>query len=129
MGRGFFADKYGWDRFSYFLLIAGGFFIFTGRSGFIFGIPLVAYAIYRATSRNFQARRKESMIFERYVYSFNSSMNRFVQRIKRVFKKEGTKTHVIISCPKCGQKLRLPRGKGKVIITCQKCSNEFKYKS
>ena len=31
----------------------------------------------------------------------------------------------IVSCPNCGQKLRLPRRKGKIIVTCKRCHNEF----
>ena len=129
MNRGFFADKYGWDKFSYFLLIAGLILLITSRTGFIFAIPLAGYAVWRAVSRNFQARRKEAMVFNRYMYRINYYMDSFTRKIRGLFKRNNDKTHVIVSCPRCGQKLRLPRGKGKVIITCSKCSNVFKHKS
>ena len=32
-------------------------------------------------------------------------------------------------CPKCGQQLRVPRGRGKISITCPKCGNQFIKKS
>ncbi len=39
------------------------------------------------------------------------------------------KNYKIVKCPKCGQKLRLPRGKGKITVTCKRCFYEFKMKS
>ena len=35
------------------------------------------------------------------------------------------KEYRIFKCPKCGQKLRVPRGKGKIAIRCRKCGEEF----
>ena len=35
----------------------------------------------------------------------------------------------VFKCPKCSQKLRVPRGKGKIMITCRRCGNEFKKRS
>lgn len=35
------------------------------------------------------------------------------------------KTHRRFRCPSCGQKVRVPRGKGKICITCPRCREEF----
>ncbi len=32
-------------------------------------------------------------------------------------------------CPQCSQRLRVPRGKGKIRVTCTKCRNQFIAKS
>lgn len=37
---------------------------------------------------------------------------------------EGRKYH-IFKCPSCKQKIRIPRGHGKVSIHCPKCGNDF----
>ena len=35
------------------------------------------------------------------------------------------KTHRYYKCKNCGQKLRVPKGRGKIKITCPKCHNQF----
>ncbi len=35
------------------------------------------------------------------------------------------KNHKIFQCGKCGQMIRVPKGKGKIAITCPNCKQEF----
>ena len=39
------------------------------------------------------------------------------------------RTYRYLICPQCGQRLRVPRGKGKIRVTCTKCRNQFIAKS
>ena len=39
------------------------------------------------------------------------------------------RTYRFLICPQCSQRLRVPRGKGKIRVTCTKCRNQFVAKS
>ena len=39
------------------------------------------------------------------------------------------RTYRYLLCPQCSQRLRVPRGKGKIRVTCTKCRNQFIAKS
>jgi glutaredoxin 3 len=34
--------------------------------------------------------------------------------------------YIIINCPECSSRLRLPKNKGRIVVSCPKCKNEFK---
>lgn len=39
------------------------------------------------------------------------------------------RTYRYLICPQCSQRLRVPRGKGRIRVTCTKCRNQFMAKS
>ena len=55
----------------------------------------------------------------RMVAKWSKWKERFAQR----------KTHRFYKCPNCKQKVRVPKGRGKIAITCPKCRTEFIKKS
>ena len=83
------------------------------------GIAAIVYAYFRIFSRNIQQRYAENQkylqVTSKFRLRFNKEKNLMQQR----------KTHHIYSCPGCGQKIRIPRGKGKIEIECPKCHTKF----
>ena len=45
------------------------------------------------------------------------------------FKYTQYRNYKITKCPNCNQKLRLPRGKGKIVVTCKKCLTKFDFRT
>jgi ribosomal protein L37AE/L43A len=142
MNKNFFKGVYGLDRFSKLLIFIGALFLIPRKGsiyGSIFGIIIIGYAVWRALSHNKEGRKRESMAFESYVRDLNYKLRKskfkgifgnWIQGIRTYFNKmEDKKHHVIVSCPKCSQKLRLPKKKGHIIVTCTKCGAEFKIKT
>ena len=83
------------------------------------GIAAIVYAYFRIFSRNIQQRYAENQKYlqmtSKLRLRFNKEKNLMQQR----------KTHHIYSCPGCGQKIRIPKGKGKIEIECPKCHTKF----
>lgn len=132
----YFREFYGWDRFSKIALIVG-IFLFVTRYAWILGSALIIYSIWRSKSTNIQGRNKEKFVFETMERNFHSKINSFkqglktnkIKKYKPIEKLKQKRMYIITICPKCAQKLRLPRGKGKIIVTCSKCCSEFRLKT
>lgn len=86
-------------------------------------VLLLVYGYSRVFSKNLNARYNEN---QRYLGLLNKIKYQF-DKVKYRMNQE--KTHHIYKCPSCGQKIRVPRGKGKISIRCPKCATEFVKKS
>ncbi len=87
----------------------------------IFLLLVITY--FRMFSRNYEKRRKENNVYLKY---FNKVRYFFS---KQKYMAGERKDFHIYTCPNCKQKIRIPRGKGKISITCPKCKTEFIKKS
>lgn len=80
---------------------------------------LVIYTYYRIFSRNIYKRYGENQKFLTKTYKLRT----WFDRQKRLLQQR--KTHHIYKCPTCKQKIRIPRGKGRIEVRCPKCSTTF----
>lgn len=86
-------------------------------------ILLLIHGTWRVFSRRVAKRQTENT---RYLYR--------KQRISRWFtakkqERRDRKTYKYFKCPKCGQRLRAPKKKGRIRVTCSKCGNIFLQKT
>ena len=89
------------------------------RIFYVLALALLVYVYYRMFSRNMSKRSAENQWYLKKEMKVRS----WWQRRKKLF--AGHRDYKIFKCPKCGQKLRVPRHKGKIAIHCRKCGEEF----
>ena len=128
----FMYGRYGTDRLNLFLLIVlivcAGLNLFV-RNGYFSIVMsswetlLIVLIYYRMFSRNIQKRYAEN---QKYL-SLENKVKRFFGRTKYI--QEQRKDFHIYTCPQCRQKIRIPKGKGKISVRCPKCGAEFVKKS
>ncbi len=80
---------------------------------------IIIYVYYRMFSCNIARRQSENMKFLQFKNKITGKFHSQKKQMKQ------RKTHHIYKCPVCGQKIRIPKGKGRICITCPKCKNEF----
>lgn len=122
--------RYGGDNLSkallilsFVLIIIAGFLPTSLSSLVLIGYIPTIVCIFRIFSKNIYKRQQEN---RKYLKFENSMIKGIKQKLNRV---KDSKTHKYFTCPDCKQKLRVPRGRGKISVTCPKCKKTFKGKS
>ena len=120
----FMVGRYGTDQLSRFLLILAIIFmvvsiLFHGSICNIIAILLIIFCYYRILSKNHRQRYSENMAYLKYSQKATGFFRTKKQYLMQL------KNYHIYKCPSCRQKIRIPRGKGKISITCPKCRTEF----
>ena len=115
--RRFMEGRYGTDKLNMVILIASmvivviySLFIKSALVQLILcgvSYALMIWAIFRCFSRNTYKRYEE-----------NRKFLRFTEQLR-------DRDHRYFNCPRCRQRVRVPRGKGKISITCPKCREKF----
>ena len=123
----FMMGRYGNDQFNRFLMILAMICfilsLFRVPGVYLIGLLCLIYAYFRMLSRNTYKRSLENNKYLQYEYK----VKRWFAGVKRIMQQR--KTHHIYKCPSCRQKIRIPRGKGKIEIRCPKCGQTFMKKS
>lgn len=120
----FMQGRYGADQFSKFLIYLSLILLVITlfcRNNFIYYIAVIVlfYSYFRMLSRNISKRYAENQKYLSVRYKVVGKFNWIKLRIK------DSKTHKIFKCPSCSQKIRVPKGKGRISIKCPKCRIEF----
>lgn len=127
IGR-FMAGRYGNDKLNQFMMA-----VFLGcavlnlfvRNAYVSKVLnsweclLILLVYIRMFSRNISKRYAEN---QKYL-ALENRLRRFFGQ-KRYLMQQRKEYH-IYKCPGCKQKIRIPRGKGKISIRCPKCGEEF----
>lgn len=126
--RQFMTGRYGADEFSrYLLYFMIGLMVLNMlvRSSLLnlLLFAAIAYLYFRMFSKNHPKRYQENV-------KFLQSKDRFLSFFRKgKIIAEQKKIYRIYTCPGCKQKIRVPKGKGKIEVTCPKCSTSFVKKS
>lgn len=120
----FMRGRYGIDRFSNFLMGLACITLLINvfvRNYFLnlLGLVVFIYAYARIFSRKYEKRNAENTWYLNRTYKIRTWFLKKRDRMKI------RKTHHIYSCPSCRQKVKIPKGRGKIVIICPKCGNEF----
>lgn len=124
----FMAGRYGTDQLNRTLIIVS--FINMLLSMFVLrpvfytiGLIFLLINMARTFSKNHQARYKENQ----WYLGIENKIRQMIRNLK--YQKDNLKHYHIYKCPSCKQKIRIPRGKGKIMVRCPKCETEFMKKS
>ena len=122
--QNFMSGRYGVDDFSKALLYATlalclvSLFTRNRMLNLLLTAGLV-FIYYRMFSKNYSRRYQENLWYLRQ----KDKVMHFFRRPNSLAQQR--KTHRIYTCPQCRQKIRIPKGHGKVQITCPQCKTAF----
>ena len=116
----FMAGRYGVDELSKFYFILTFVFLILSmitRVGifYLLGIALLIYTYWRTFSKNISKRYEENQKYRTARYKVVAKWGLFKKHFAQ------RKEYRFFHCPTCKQKVRVPKGKGKICITCPKC--------
>ena len=86
-------------------------------------LALIAYSMFRIQSKNLGSRARENEAFLKAL----GPARPWVQNPRAAWAELRTYKHV--KCRSCRQRVRVPRGKGRLRVTCPRCKTKFEVKS
>lgn len=121
--RRFMTGRYGGDELCIALIVLDLILWLIGAITDLWIFSLLSFvcciiAIWRMMSKKIYQRQKENRVFMQYWSPIQRGFAQWLFRRK-------DRTHRYIRCKKCKERLRLPRGKGRIEVTCPKCRERF----
>lgn len=120
----FMYGRYGVDTLNKFLV--GMAFVaflvstfFDSSFFYTLAVVLLIYSYFRMLSKNIYKRAAENQQFLQRTTKIRNQFHNFKATLVQL------QSYHIYKCPTCRQKIRIPRGKGKIEITCPKCRSKF----
>jgi DNA-directed RNA polymerase subunit RPC12/RpoP len=125
----FMYGRYGHDTLNYFIIICAmglsiisAIFFRGNHVVSLFVYALLILSMFRMMSRKRWKRKKENEKFFKLIRPIRS-------QYKLVKNNITDKDNRYYQCPQCGQKVRVPRGRGKIEISCPNCRTKFTRRS
>ena len=104
------------------------------QAWFLLAVIGIVYNYFRMFSKNISKRAAENQKYMNFRYRAvcffkkgrtGGSASFAQKQAQRKAHHEQKKMYRFFACPNCAQKVRVPKGKGKICITCPKCHTEF----
>ena len=124
----FMSGRYGSDQLNLTLIIGALIVTTIGSLSGVYFLTLAAdalliLAIFRMFSKNRYARAHENQVYLEKTMKARRVVTEWVNRVKN------SRKYHYYTCPKCKQRLRVPRGVGNITITCKQCGTKFDKKA
>ena len=120
----FMQGRYGADQMGQMLSAVSMVFLIISlfsrnQAWFLLAVIGIVYNYFRMFSKNTYKRAAEN---QKYLQMTRGIRSFFYRQRNMITQR---KTHHIYKCPSCKQKIRVPKGKGKIEIRCPKCNTRF----
>lgn len=124
----FMQGRYGADQMGQMLSAVSMVFLiislFSRNQGwFLLALIGIVYNYFRMFSKNISKRYAENQKYLTMTAGIRRKLASWKSRLAQ------RKIYHIYRCPGCKQKIRVPRGRGKIEIRCPKCNTRFVKKS
>lgn len=124
----FMSGRYGSDQFNLTMVIGALIVTTIGSLSGVYFLTLAAdalllLAIFRMFSKDRYRRAHENQVYLEKTQKVRRAATEWVNRVKN------SRKYHYYTCPKCKQRLRVPRGVGNITITCKQCGTKFDKKA
>ena len=124
----FMSGRYGSDQLNLTMVIGVLIVTTIGSLTGVYFLTLAAdalllLAIFRMFSKDRYRRAHENQVYLEKTQKVRRAATEWVNRVKN------SRKYHYYTCPKCKQRLRVPRGVGNITITCKQCGTKFDKKA